>query len=302
VIPSEGHADAMPRPPRWRVDASRRVLLNDGRAALLRPVAPGDADLMAEFFGALTEMETYYFFPLDEARARQLALDAESDPAYRLIAVGTIQGVERALGYMFLQWREAVPAYGACLRSGVQSGGLGRVMIDHFLDSAAASGVGRIKLTVHTDNWRALRLYQRAGFRLTGEFVNERQRVPQYQMEVDLGTPRPPMDEEITVIPRGPAGVAIVAARVQDALEAARGKRPFLLDRLARPDGKAVLVADLGGITSPWSPLIGPPASDGTPADGWLTALDDRHELVAGVGVAALESAARRYVVGLSSR
>src|SRR5438093_8282513 len=116
MIPAEAHPDAAPRPPPWRIDGSRRVSLSDGRAVVLRPVAPRDAELMAEFFGALTEMETYYFFPLDQARARQLALDVESDPAYRLIAVGTIEGIERVLGYMFLHWGDSVPAYGACLR------------------------------------------------------------------------------------------------------------------------------------------------------------------------------------------
>jgi ribosomal protein S18 acetylase RimI-like enzyme len=302
MSPAEARPDAAPRPPPWRIAGSRRVSLSDGRAVNLRPVAPRDADLMAEFFGALTEMETYYFFPLDEARARQLALDVESDPAYRLIAVGDAQDVDRVLGYMFLEWREAVPVYGACLRSGVQSAGLGRVMIDHFLASAAASGVGQVRLTVHTDNWRALRIYQRSGFRLTGEVVNEHQGVPQYRMEVDLSRPRQPIDEDVTVIPLGPVGVATVAARVQDALEAVRGTRPFLLDRPARADGKAVLVADLGRVTSPWSALTGPSASEGGQADGWIVALDERHELVAGIGVAALEAAVRRYVAGLSLR
>lgn len=161
-------------PPQWLVEQVRLVTLSAGEASKLRPLTAADADLMAAFFAGLTPREIYYFFALDEAAARRLATDAAQDPAYRLIATGVRDGQEAILGYMFLDWswqEGAPPTYGACLREGVQSRGLGRAMIDHLLGSAARSGVERAQLTVHADNWRALRLYQRAGFRMTGEQI-----------------------------------------------------------------------------------------------------------------------------------
>jgi ribosomal protein S18 acetylase RimI-like enzyme len=270
-------------------------VLADGRALELRPLRPGDADAIARFFAALTEREIYYFYALDEERARQLALDADRDPAYRLAAVDADGAV---WGYMYLQWNDdgRAPVYGACLRPGAQSAGLGRAMIACLLGSAAASGVPAARLSVHPDNWRALRLYQRSGFRLTGDFLNEQQGVRQYRMEVDLSQPPPLITDEVTVVPRGGLGLALPAARVQAALEAKLGRRPLVLDRPARPGGALVLVADLGPEATPWGSTTGPAPE---PSDGWSARLDACTELIAGNGPDALALAVDRYLAAL---
>lgn len=283
------------RPPRWRVEA-RHHRLADGRTALLRPMARDDADAVARFFADLTAREIYYFFALDEAGAHRLATEVETAPAYRLLAVEA----GRVLGYAFLQWNDdgRPPGFGICLSDGAQSAGLGRGLIEHLFDSAADSGVGRARLNVHPDNWRALRLYQRVGFRLVGDFVNRHQGVVQYWMEVDLTAPRPTIDESITVVPRRGPGVAQPAARVVAALEARRGRRPLVLDRPARPDSALVLVADLGAERTAWGHETGPPWDASEEGEGWIVRLDERTTLVAGGGPAALARAAERYARG----
>ena len=279
------------RPPPWRIEA-REHHLGDGRAVMVRPLEPADAGAMAEFFAGLTEREIYYFFRLDEPEARRLATDAPRAPAYRLLAVER----SRALGYAFLQWHgDRPPNFGICLSDGAQSVGLGRALIGHLLDSAAASGVDRARLSVHPDNWRALRLYQRSGFRLVGDFVNEHQGRVQYRMETDLSAPGPAIDESLTVIPRGGLGVASSAARVQAALEARRGRLPLVLDRPARSDGEVVLVADLGPERTAWGHESGPARGAAGATEGWITRLDGRTTLVAGSGPDALARAAERY-------
>lgn len=282
--------------PVWRIEPARCLMLAGGRAVVLRPVSPADAALMAEFFASLTPREIFYFFALDETAARRLAIDAEWDPAFRLIAVGNDAGCERVLGYMFLDWREGEPpTYGACLREGAQSSGLGRAMIDHLLTSAAASGLGPVQLTVHADNWRALRLYQRAGFRLYNEFILQPQGAKQYRMEADLRTPRPRILEDLTLVARGGLGVGLAAAAIQRALEAALGQRPLLLDRPVRTCGRVIIVADL--VAPPDRPfdIPLPPMMHERHGPGWIVSLDENHLLVGGIGAAAVDRTAHIY-------
>ncbi len=202
--------------------------LPDGREVLLRPVAVSDAAGMADFFASLGESETYYFFALGEAEAGRLALKADEALAFRLVAVGDLGGGAAVLGYAFLEWRdEGPPEFGVCLRPGSQSGGLGRVLMDHLFTSARASGVRRVYLTVHPENARALLLYQRFGFVLVGEFVNDHQGVKQYRMELDLGSHPPSLAEDVVVVAQGGVGIAGAAFRVQGALEALLGATAF---------------------------------------------------------------------------
>jgi len=286
----------VPRPPRWQVPPNRMVTLSSGQHIIVRPVAVDDADRMVRFFAALTEQEIYYFFSLDEASARRLALEVASDPAYRLVAVGDLGGQQEVLGYIFLQWRDAgPPEYGVCLHRSVQSGGLGRLMIEHLLKSAAASGVGRVHLTVHPDNWRALRLYQRWGFHVVGDFVNIHQGVRQYRMEADLHLPQPVMTEEVTIIPCNGPGTGPAAAHIQAAIQRKFSCQPLLLDRPARVGGRVIFVADFAapaGLPSTPAPSYG---SDQMTDAGWIASLDARRLLVGGAGRTGMERAARQY-------
>jgi len=263
----------------------------------LRPVVSSDADRMADFFAALTEQEIYYFFSLDEDEARRLALDAARDPTYRLIAVDNTRAGELVLGYAFLQWHEeSVPVFGIGLRGEAQSLGLGRALLRHLLSSAAVSGVGRVRLTVHPDNGRALRLYQRAGFRLVAERINTHQGVKQYRMEADLQATPPAILEGLTIVPLGGMGVGMAAARVQQAILEQIGALPLILDRPAQPNGLTIFVADLT-VTAAVPGQAGEDSRrHGESGDAWIVSLDDSSVLVAGVGTAAVERATHRYV------
>ncbi|HEV8636442.1 MAG TPA: GNAT family protein [Chloroflexota bacterium] len=275
------------------MEPARWLTLQDGRVVLLRRLTPADAEALAEFFASLTEREIYFFYARDADEARAIALHSERDRAYRLIAVARVGDEPRILGYFYLEWRDdETPSFGACLRPGVQSAGLGRAMIDHLLTSAASSGVERARLSVHPDNPRALRLYQRAGFRVTGEFVNQHQGTPQYRMEADLQNPRPEIDPTLTIVPYGAPGAATIAADVQAGVLARTGRLPLILDRPATPSSRLLLVVNLARPPTPWGD-----DEDRTGGDtGWVAALDRRHTLVAGVGLDPLREAARRYL------
>jgi ribosomal protein S18 acetylase RimI-like enzyme len=285
------------RPPLWKIEPFREVSLSDGRIASLRPLAAEDANLMAEFFADLTEREIHYFFALADMAARQLALDVAAAPAYRLIAIGDLDGTEHILGYMFLHWKgEELPSFGACLRKEAQSGGLGRAMMEHLLTSAAASGVERVQLTVHPDNWRALRLYQRLGFRIIGEFINQHQGIKQYRMGADLRLPLPVIAGDVTIIPRGGIGVGLAAERIQQALGQRMQCLPLILDRPTHPDSQVIFLVDLAVpplVSLPFSAIDSQSSMGG--AD-WIVQLDTNHLLIVGTSPEGVDSAAKRFL------
>lgn len=288
--------------PPWHIEPRRDVILRDGSTATLRPLVSADAARMAALFAALSERDIYYFFRLPEAEARRLALDVERDAAYRLIAVDGHRADTPVLGYTFLQWQEgSAPVFGLALRSEAQSRGLGRALLEHLLSTAAASGVGLVRLTVHPDNGRALRLYQRAGFRLVGEFINRHQGVKQYRMEADLQETPPAILEGLTIVPVGALGVGLAAARVQQAILDQAGALPLVLDRSAPPDQCTIFVADLSA-TAAAPGLAGAPGGPDPIGNGWIVSLDRRHLLIAGSDAPAVERAVRRYVDWMRER
>ena len=281
----------------WQERATRPLLLRDGHTLFLRSVMPGDADRMADFFSTLTEREVFYFFSLDTAAARGLALRAAADPAMRLIALDNQDGHERIAGYMFLDWADgSVPTFGACLSEDMQSRGLGRTMMEHLLALASTSGIQRVRLTAHAENWRALRLYQRLGFRITGEMILERQGVKQYRMEVDLQQPQRETMDDLTLVVRGGLGVGLAAVRIQGALESLLGAQPLILDRPVRAEGYTIIVADLAAL--PEHPFETPasPVQQDPLGLGWVRSLDARTVLVGGYGAAPVARATDCYV------
>lgn len=284
----------------WQERATCRLLLREDRTVLLRPLLPGDAGLMADFFAALSEREIYYFFSLDAAAARRLAERADGDPAMRLVALMEQDGRVGIVGYMFLDWADGTPpTFGACLREEAQSVGLGRAMMAHLLTLGRDAGMGRVRLTAHAENWRALRLYQRHGFRIVGETILERQGAKQYRMEANLQLPPPTILDNLTIVARGGIGIGMAAARIQAALEPLLGAVPLILDRPVHADGCAVVVADLAaGPEHPFQ-TPEPPFLHDAPGQGWVARLDQRTALVGGFGPVAVGRAADRYLEAL---
>lgn len=287
----------------WKIEPVREANLPHGKTATLRPLVAADADALVEFFSSLTRDETHYFFELGKDAARNLALEADQATAFRLVTVDEHRGSRKILGYMFMEWRgKGPPECGACFRPGTQSGGLGRIMAEHLLRSAIASGVRRVYATVHPDNARSLRLIQRIGFTLVSEFINEHQGIKQYRMEMDLPPQHLPLIvDDLIVVPQGGIGVGTAAACVQSAVEAFTSTRPLILNHPPKREGSVIFVSDLAtspsAILRPSSPPIYPQNDE----VGWIVGLDEKHLLIGGIGVEAVDRAARRYAQLLAS-
>jgi ribosomal protein S18 acetylase RimI-like enzyme len=76
------------------------------------------------------------------------------------------------LGYGMLRGWEAgfeVPSLGIALARRAEGLGIGRAMMEALHDEARRRGAARVRLRVHPDNARALRLYRRLGYEFAAE-------------------------------------------------------------------------------------------------------------------------------------
>lgn len=124
---------------------------------------------LAAFFQDLergTASKYFHPHPFSAERAHQLANYTGLDLYYVLV-----EG-RRVLGYGLLRGWDAnfdVPSLGIVLRDEIQGHGLGEAFIGFLHQAAARRGATRIRLKVYPENKRALRLYQKVGYKFDTE-------------------------------------------------------------------------------------------------------------------------------------
>ncbi len=171
---------------------------------VIRRLAPGDAEALVAFYNGLSEASKRTFRPLDvmtsvETCAGIVRANTTAVPTkYDLVAIdGAL-----IVGWSFL-WdlvpapidaqphggREApaefAPTFGLAVADAYQGQGLGSALISRVMAWARGGAIPIVILTVVQDNVVARRLYERAGFVRTGEFVGE-DGLPYYRMRARL--------------------------------------------------------------------------------------------------------------------
>jgi GNAT superfamily N-acetyltransferase len=88
-------------------------------------------------------------------------LDALALPGF----IATLDGVSAGL----LTYRDASPEWELfCIVAAAPGSGVGTALVKELVNAAKDRGIARIWLVTTNDNQRALRFYQRRGFRLCG--------------------------------------------------------------------------------------------------------------------------------------
>jgi RimJ/RimL family protein N-acetyltransferase len=158
---------------------------------IVRRLAPGDAAALAAFYNGLSDRSRRTFRPLgwttDAEVCARIVQDnvpqddtahrpfrgkdgSESGNKYDLVALSGGQIV----GWSFVWNMDSdEPEFGLGIADAYQGRGLGATLMGQVLDSIQSLGVQRLYLTVVQDNHVAWQMYERRGFRRTGEFVGE---------------------------------------------------------------------------------------------------------------------------------
>jgi len=129
-----------------------------------RVVGPADEAILADVF---TDIDEAFFrpHPFTRDEARHIAGDSGRE-TYALLVDN-----DRAVAYGMLRgWAEGypIPTLGIAVRSSDQGRGLGRLMMAHLHAEARRRGATVIRLRVHPDNTRAMRLYESLGYAYAG--------------------------------------------------------------------------------------------------------------------------------------
>ena len=147
-------------------------LLKNGQEVLLRPIKPEDEPMWLEMFQGFSEESIRYrFFQIlkdtpHEVRVRYCNIDYDREVA--LVAEKVENGKRKLLGVSRLSIEpdgksgEMAFIVGDCW----QSQGLGTKMVDYTLDIAKEKGVESVYAIMLQDNYRALSLTKKMGFKI----------------------------------------------------------------------------------------------------------------------------------------
>lgn len=127
---------------------------------------PGREQALSRFFADLAAAGDDAFFhphPSDVASLRAIAEQPGKD-----LHLVFVEGDDvRAYG-LLRGWNEgyAIPSLGIAVHPGARAHGLGRLVMDYLEAMARHRGSPAIRLRVHTDNARAIGLYERRGYEM----------------------------------------------------------------------------------------------------------------------------------------
>jgi len=138
-----------------------------------RWLRPDLTDALCEFFRTLAGDPSHAFFhphPMTDAEAGRICAYAGRDLYYvactsrRVLAYGLLRGWDE--GY-------AIPSLGIAIAPEARGSGLARPFMTFLHAAAKRRGATQIRLTVYSDNVRAVELYRRLGYEFQVEDEHE---------------------------------------------------------------------------------------------------------------------------------
>jgi acetyltransferase len=153
----------------------RPWLSGDATEVLIRPIRPGDEDLMARFHATLSERSVYlrYFhmFPygtrVDQERLKRICLidyDREMVLVAERPAPATREQEILAVGRLIREEREA--EFAVLISDKFQGHGLGTELVKRLLEIARADGLDRVTADILGENRQMIELCKLLGFQL----------------------------------------------------------------------------------------------------------------------------------------
>ncbi|WP_406055283.1 GNAT family N-acetyltransferase [Kribbella sp. NBC_00889] len=147
------------------------VVLRDGATAHLRPITPGDADLLVAFYARVSEQSKYYrfFAPYPQLSDRDVARFTQVDYHDRLALIVTVGSEMIGVGrYERTGRRTAEVAF--LIEDAHQGRGLGQLLLEHLAQAARENGIHRFVAEVLPDNRKMITVFAEAGYKVAREF------------------------------------------------------------------------------------------------------------------------------------
>ncbi|MCA1982604.1 bifunctional acetate--CoA ligase family protein/GNAT family N-acetyltransferase [Nocardioides nematodiphilus] len=154
-------------PAHWTAD----VLLRDGRTAHIRPVEPGDKELLVEFYARVSDESKYYrfFSPMPVLSDKDVHRFTEVDYVDRVAFVLTLRGRMIAIGrYDVVKPGRAEVAF--LVEDAYQGRGIGQVLLEHLAQAARERGISKFVAEVLPDNSRMIQTFRDAGYKVASGY------------------------------------------------------------------------------------------------------------------------------------
>jgi acyl-CoA synthetase (NDP forming)/RimJ/RimL family protein N-acetyltransferase len=154
-------------PDHWEAD----VVLADGGTAHLRPVRPGDAELLRSFYARVSAESIYFrfFSPHPKLTEREIEHFTTIDYRDRVALIATIgEQMVAVARYDRISDGEAEVAF--LVEDAHQGRGLGSVLLEHLAAAARERGLRRFMANVLPENRRMTKVFREVGYRAQQRF------------------------------------------------------------------------------------------------------------------------------------
>ncbi|HXA59589.1 MAG TPA: GNAT family N-acetyltransferase [Streptosporangiaceae bacterium] len=157
----------MTYPDHWEAD----VVLADGGTAHVRPVEPGDAELLRAFYARLSPQTIYYrfFSPHPRLTEREIEHFTTVDHRDRVALVATI-GDQMVAVARYDRIRDGEAEVAFLVEDAHQGRGLGSVLLEHMAAAARERGLRRFVASVLPDNRKMTKVFRDVGYQAEQHF------------------------------------------------------------------------------------------------------------------------------------
>jgi RimJ/RimL family protein N-acetyltransferase/nucleotide-binding universal stress UspA family protein len=164
------------------------VRLPEGSTVVIRPIEPGDRDLLRAGFEQLSEHSRYMRFqaPMASLSDQQLAYltDVDHHDHEALVALAADDGDEIVGVARFVRVNHAVAECAVVVADEWQARGVATTLLDRLVERAREEGIDRFTALVLAQNNEAVRLLERLGDTV------QRRSGSQVELDIELPAPR----------------------------------------------------------------------------------------------------------------
>jgi RimJ/RimL family protein N-acetyltransferase len=168
------------------------VILKNGIKVLLRPELSSDTKMLWEMFSTLSKESADNLVPpftKERIEGWTSSIDYEKNlPILALVKEGK---KERIIGSASLSfYSQDIYSHkadlGITVHDDYQNLGLGTNMLMHLLKIAKKKKLKKVNLRVTSDNFRAIHVYEKCGFKIEAKFEKERRQQAKFRAEYQM--------------------------------------------------------------------------------------------------------------------
>lgn len=158
---------------------TRLVILKNGLEVFLRPELHSDTEMLWEMFSTLSkESLSNLVHPFTRERIEGWTSSIDYSKNLPILALTQNHEKKRIIGSASLSFhsQEAIrhkAELGITVHDSCQNQGLGTIMVQHLLKIAQMKGLRKVYLRVDTQNFRAIHVYEKCGFKIEAKLEKE---------------------------------------------------------------------------------------------------------------------------------